>query len=160
MSVHASFSTQIEVMGKVKTIQFRRGDLIYTLPDPAYLEENGDEDCSLTRIELSTEDLWIAQIADCCVLNTTSAATTSAEETSNLDILRVRWLYSQNHVLELNDQHTVLHAQYVNQVQKMAFEKHEVGEDCCSPVGRVYELILGVLQQPLLPTTEGLLGVN
>ena len=113
----------------MQTTAFHRGDLIYTLPDPNYLAENHDRTVSDTRTELTTDDMWIAHIVDCCTLKTISP-----EGQNNLGILRVRWLYSQSHVLALNEQHTVLHAQYVNKVAKMTFRKHEVGGNCYSLV--------------------------
>lgn len=129
MSMQASYKAQIEIKGKIKFVQFNRGDLIYTLPDPRDLEKNEDGNTSTTRTELSTEDMWVAQIADCCVLKATSSG-----GTSNLGILRVRWLYNQKQASELNQGRAVLHGQYVNQVEKMQFEKHEVREKLPPPV--------------------------
>lgn len=89
MTMHGSFNTQIELGGKQKTVAFHRGDLIYTLPDPRYLDENKDQITSARRTELSTKDMWIAQITDCCVFKTTDVE--QGGET-NLGVLRVRWL--------------------------------------------------------------------
>ena len=123
--MHASFNAQVELRGKETTVAFHRGDLIYTLPDPLYLEENKDQNTSARRTELCTQDMWIAQIADCCVLKTTDPE--SGEE-SNLGVLRVRWLYSRRHVTELNDQFGSLHSNYIKPIKSMKFGKYEVSE--------------------------------
>lgn len=123
MTRYASFNTQIEVMGKARTVYFHRGDLIYSLPDPKDSTENANHHASGKRTELCTEDLCVAQIVDCCVFECTVP---EQEEHHKCGVLRVRWLYNQSGVDELYDKFKVPHVQQVNQVHKMKFEAHEV----------------------------------
>lgn len=125
MKKHASFGTEIEINGKARTVQFRRGDFIYTLPDPKDLEAKHDQNVNGKRAELRTKDLCVAQIADCCTLRKTAHEEGGA---SDLGVLRVRWLYSQGDVQKLYDRLEVPHSQHVGRVRRMSFESREVRE--------------------------------
>lgn len=50
-----------------KEIVFTRGDLVYFLPDPAWLEEVGDQQ-TITVEDLRTEEWWIGLVLDCVEL--------------------------------------------------------------------------------------------
>ena len=117
------YAHRSEGQSQKRRVPARRSDL--HLADPAYLEENAVGDTRTKRTELSTKDMWVAQIADCCVIKASEPA---LEAEGNLGVLRVRWLYSQAHVEELNNKREVLHSQTMSKVKRANFNPREVRE--------------------------------
>ena len=48
--------------------KFKRGQLVYFLPDPEYLEHPPEEVDSVTVDDLNTDDWWLGLILDCAEL--------------------------------------------------------------------------------------------
>lgn len=49
-------------------LKFKRGQLVYILPDPAWLEERAAEEDPLTVENLEAEEWWLAVVLDCAEL--------------------------------------------------------------------------------------------
>lgn len=89
---------------------------------PRERTDHNNECTHMQRTELHTEELWVAQIADCCVLPTKLPG---YDKATNLGVLRVRWLYSQNHVLQLHDDRGRIDSSYTRRVRQCKFKSHE-----------------------------------
>lgn len=61
-----------------KGITFTRGQLVYFLPDPEWLDDRVGEDEPLTVEDLGTDDWWLGVILDCAELRYKDGTTACA----------------------------------------------------------------------------------
>jgi len=108
LSYHKSITTTIEREGKVETVRFRRGDKIWVLPDPQWLDEDGG---GMDIEDLPDDEFWCATVLDACALDQRSQGEDS------LGLLRIQWMYAPEHA----DMLKTLHKQYKEKIRQYRF---------------------------------------
>lgn len=110
------FIVTIDRDGKLYKNEFRRGNKIWVLPDPEWLPPSTHD---IDQVDLPDELWWIAEIEDCCILHPERRGSQPAEQP--VGFLKVKWLYTPDQVLDLDN----VHPDYRARIRKYRFARGE-----------------------------------